>query len=772
VRAIRVGGRRDDTIAAELEIGQMKHPFVSANIRWMRSLFAQSMIARLTKPSIARAAILPVAGVLAAIAGSGILVLAANDRADTVAHLLEKATLTEYLIAPNAAAAVWQFDKLSCERILQSLASDPDFGSGIIVDDNGDVFASLRNPAIKIDAVTPNSLAALFGIVDPRSLEISRPHEFVREDETINVFPLVTQANRIRNVGYMALSFSRGRADAAARQEVITTATGGVLALLAICALLAWVLSRVTRPIRDMTTAMDRLSAGEFETSIPALERRDEIGAMARALAVFKENSIERQRLEFLTLKLQQTTDELRCNHEQVEFLAHHDPLTGLANRAQLRKKIDESSVELSQNNVPFCVFILDLDRFKEVNDSLGHPAGDALLKAVAQRLTTELRKDDVVARLGGDEFAVIRSPPRAVGECSVNPNDQRHGATELATRILKVLAEPFDLGGNTVFVGCSIGISLAPLDGTESEDLMKKADLALYKAKSAGRHCFVFFDAEMTKDSNERRGLEADIRIGLVRGEFELLYQPIVNVWTGEISCAEALVRWRHPVRGLMLPDRFIPIAESTGLIVDLGEWVLRQACRDAMAWPEHVKVAVNLSAVQFRSDNLLDAIRLALNDAGLPPSRLEVEVTESVLIEKPSSYIAFLKQLRSIGVSVALDDFGTGYSSLSHLTLFPFDKVKIDKSFTQHITERADCAAIVNSIVGLGRSLDIVTVVEGVETGRQLETIRAAGATLAQGYLFGKPMPAALLDFNRADVARNSKTARPRRYTAARPT
>jgi diguanylate cyclase (GGDEF)-like protein len=719
------------------------------------------MIAKLTKPSIARAAILPVAGVLAAISVSGFVVFAADDRADAVANLLEKATLTANVIAPNAAAAVWQFDTLSGERILQSLASDPDFASGVIVDDKGDVFASRQNRATKIAAVTPVSLAALFGVADRKSLVISRLYEFVREDETIDVFPLVTQANGTRNVGYMALSFSRVRSSAAARQEFFAIATGGVLALLAVCALLAWVLSRVTRPIRDMTTAMDRLSAGELETGIPALERRDEIGAMARALAVFKENSIERQRLEFLTLKLQQATDELRRNHEQVEFLAHHDTLTGLANRAQLRKKIDESSVELSQNNVPFCVFILDLDRFKEVNDSLGHPAGDALLKAVAQRLTKELSNDDVLARLGGDEFAIIQNPPHAAGGCSVNRNDQHHGATELATRILGVLAEPFDLNGNTVSIGCSIGISLAPLDGAESEDLMKKADLALYKAKSAGRHCFFFFDAEMTKDSDERHRLEADMRVGLVRGEFELLYQPIVNVWTGEISCVEALVRWRHPVRGLMLPERFIPIAESTGLIVDLGEWVLRQACRDAKAWPEHVKVAVNLSAVQFRSDNLLDAIRLALNDAGLAPSRLEIEVTESVLIDRPSSYIAFLSHLRNIGVSIALDDFGTGYSSLSHLTLFRFDKVKIDKSFTQHITERADCAAIVNSIMGLGRSLDIVTIVEGVETGHQLEMIRAAGATFAQGYLFGKPMPAALLDFHSDAAAGNVTTA-----------
>jgi diguanylate cyclase (GGDEF)-like protein len=424
--------------------------------------------------------------------------------------------------------------------------------------------------------------------------------------------------------------------------------------------------------------------------------------------------------------------------------------------------------VELSRNSVPFCVFILDLDRFKEVNDSLGHPAGDALLKEVAQRLTRELRKDDVLARLGGDEFAIIQGPPRGAGQRFVSATDQRHGATELATRILKVLGQPFDLNGNTVGIGCSIGVSLAPVDGTEADDLMKKADLALYKAKSAGRNCFFLFDAEMTKDSDERHRLEADMRAGFVRGEFELLYQPVVDVWTRDIPCVEALVRWRHPVHGLILPKRFIPIAESTGLMVELGEWVLRQACRDAMAWPEHVKVAVNLSAVQFRNAGLLDVIRLALNDAALPPGRLEIEVTETVLIDKQADYLALLNQLRDIGVSVALDDFGTGNSSLSHLILFPFDKVKIDKSFTEHVTERADCAAIVSSIINLGRSLDMVTIVEGVETDRQLEAIRAAGATFAQGDLLGGPVAAALLEFKGADAAQDANIEPRQRRTA----
>ena len=703
------------------------------------------MIAKLTKPSIARAAILPVAGVLAAISVSGFVVFAADDRADAVANLLEKATLTANVIAPNAAAAVWQFDTLSGQRILQSLASDPDFASGVIVDDKGDVFASRQNRATKIAAVTPVSLAALFGVADRKSLVISRLYEFVREDETIDVFPLVTQANGTRNVGYMALSFSRVRSSAAARQEFFAIATGGVLALLAVCALLAWVLSRVTRPIRDMTTAMDRLSAGEFETGIPALQRRDEIGAMARALAVFKENSIERQRLEFLTLKLQQATDELRGNHEQVEFLAHHDTLTGLANRAQLRRKIDESSVELSRNNVPFCVFILDLDRFKEVNDSLGHPAGDALLKEMAQRLRSALRETDVLARLGGDEFAILLS-----GE-----QHQRDSAIMLAVRINEVIARPFELEGRRVTIGTSIGIALAPQDGVEPDELLKKSDLALYRAKAQGRNGFNFFDAQMTADADARHQLENEMREGIARNEFELFYQPMYDAETREVRGAEALVRWRHPHKGLIAPDAFIPLAEDTGLIVQLGGWILHKACTDAASWPDHVKVAINLSSMQFRKSDLFDIILCALVESGLPPERLEVEITESVLLENEAKYRSLLQQLKNIGVSIVLDDFGTGYSSLGYLTKFPVDKIKIDKSFTQGVIARAECAAVIASVLTLARGLDIATTAEGVETEDQYDMLRAAGVNFVQGYLFCRPCPASELRFANAELA-----------------
>jgi diguanylate cyclase (GGDEF)-like protein len=493
---------------------------------------------------------------------------------------------------------------------------------------------------------------------------------------------------------------------------------------------------------------MSHLSSGDFDTVIPALDRRDEIGAMARALGVFKENSIERQRLEFLTYSLQEKTDALQREGEKVSHLAHHDPLTGLANRAQLRTRIEQSSQALSATGVHFTVFILDLDRFKEVNDSLGHAAGDALLMAVALRLKSELREHDVLARLGGDEFAIIR-PQLSSDDGSAVSNDSGHDATDLATRILRSLTEAFDIDGNTVFIGCSIGIALAPRHGTAPEALMKAADLALYEAKAAGRNCFFFFEEKFMQVADERHRLEADMRVGLRRGEFRLLYQPIVDVATGKVVGAEALVRWQHPSCGLLTPNRFIHIAEESGLIVELGQWILERACQDAMTWPPDVQLAVNLSAIQLRNASFLGVVQSALADSGLPPRRLELEVTETVLLDKRSNALNQLHQLRDIGVSIALDDFGTGYSSLSYLRAFPFDRIKIDRSFTKDIAERADCAAIVSSIVGLGRSLDIATTVEGVETERQLELVRTVGATMAQGYLIGKPTPREALNF-----------------------
>jgi predicted signal transduction protein with EAL and GGDEF domain len=354
------------------------------------------------------------------------------------------------------------------------------------------------------------------------------------------------------------------------------------------------------------------------------------------------------------------------------------------------------------------------------------------------------IEASDVLARFGGDEFAIVHAIPRGdeqAGETARTSN------VALANRILDAFKAPFDVDGHKMYVGTSIGIALAPDDGGDSEDLLKKADLALYETKATGRNGLTFFHPRMTEAVAERHEMEADMRLALARGEFELHYQPIVDVRTRAVSGVEALLRWRHPEHGLVGPARFIPLAETTGLIIPIGEWVLQQACHDAMRLPEHVTVAVNLSAAQFRKTNLLDVIRGALAHSGLPAGRLEVEVTESVLLEKGTDHIALLHRLKELGVSVALDDFGTGYSSLSYLKLFPFDKIKIDQSFIKDMAERADSAAIVCSVIALGRSLDITTTAEGVETKAQLELVRAAGVTLAQGYLLGKPCPFAEL-------------------------
>jgi predicted signal transduction protein with EAL and GGDEF domain len=320
-----------------------------------------------------------------------------------------------------------------------------------------------------------------------------------------------------------------------------------------------------------------------------------------------------------------------------------------------------------------------------------------------------------------------------------------------LASRIIAVLSEPYHLAGNMVAIGGSIGIALAPADGSDPDTLMKKADLALYRTKSEGRNGFCFFDARMTADADARREMEAELRAALARNELEVHYQPIIDVKSQGLFGVEALVRWNHPVRGAIPPSEFIPLAEETGLINALGEWVLRRACADAVGWPAHVKVAVNISPIQFRKSNLLDVILCVLVETGLPPSRLELEITETTLLENEAQHLAIMRRLKSLGVAITLDDFGTGYSSLSYLTMFPFDKIKIDRSFTRNLTQRADCAAIISSVLALAAGLELPTVAEGVETEQQFEILRASGVQYAQGYLFGAACRASELDFER---------------------
>jgi diguanylate cyclase (GGDEF)-like protein len=419
---------------------------------------------------------------------------------------------------------------------------------------------------------------------------------------------------------------------------------------------------------------------------------------------------------------------ERRQAEAKIMHMARHDALTNLPNRVLFKDKMEQA---LARGDT-LAVMFLDLDRFKSVNDSLGHSIGDALLCAVTERLQGVVSDGDTVARLGGDEFAIVQSRS--------TPSQ----ASELAAQIIDALVEPFDVRGHQVVIGTSVGIALAPNDGTEPDQLLRNADMALYRAKAEGRGTYHFFQPEMDAQMQERRRLELDLRRALAEEQFALHYQPLINIDNGKVSGFEALLRWNHPERGVVAPDVFIPVAEEIGLIVPLGDWVLKQACRDAVKWPEWLTVAVNLSAVQFRNPTLALSVISALGQTGLAASRLELEITETVLLQENPAVLDVLHQFRKLGVRICMDDFGTGYSSLSYLRRFPFDKIKIDRSFIRELGKVNDSVAIIRAVMRLGSSLGMITTAEGVETAQQLDILRTEGCMQAQGYLFSKPKPA----------------------------
>ena len=416
----------------------------------------------------------------------------------------------------------------------------------------------------------------------------------------------------------------------------------------------------------------------------------------------------------------------------KISHMARHDALTSLPNRVLFHEQL-EQGLRRTRSGDQLAVLCLDLDHFKDINDSLGHPIGDALLKEVGRRLKATVAEHDTVARLGGDEFAVVQ-----IGR------SEETAARSLAGRLVEVVSAPYEIDDHQIVIGVSIGISLSPQDGNNPDELLKNADLALYRAKADGRGTYRFFETGMDARAQARRLLEMDLRAALQRNEFEAYYQPIRDVASGRVVAFEALLRWNHPQRGLIAPINFIPVAEETGLIVQLGEFVLRCACTDAATWPDDVDVAVNLSPVQFKSPNLIASVTEALAVSGLDARRLELEITESVLLQNSEATLTTLHELRAMGVRISLDDFGTGYSSLSYLRSFPFDKIKIDRSFVSELATREDSMAIIRAVTGLGRSLGIVTTAEGVENDAQLELLRREGCTQAQGYLFSKPRPA----------------------------
>jgi diguanylate cyclase (GGDEF)-like protein len=504
------------------------------------------------------------------------------------------------------------------------------------------------------------------------------------------------------------LTVVTGSADARKLQLAL-----GVMTLLGLLlvAFATWrAAGRITQPLARLDEAAGRLASGE-----PVQVRvrgEDELARLAGSFNIMVAKIAERE--------------------QRITQLAFNDTLTGLPNRTMFQQQLDHLFRASEGSGSLFALHCLDLDQFKAINDTLGHPAGDALLVEAARRVQRAAR-GHFVARLGGDEFVVLQT----VGE-------DRDAIDRLARDILGEITQPFAVDGNEVVPSTSIGIAIAPQDGADSGALLRSADLALYRAKEAGRGTYAFFEESLNERAQERRQTETDLRLALERDEFELHYQPLFDLEQNRICSFEALLRWHHPTRGLISPADFVPVAEDTGLIVPIGAWAVREACARATGWPEHIRIAVNVSAVQFHRGAMQETILRALAESGLEPNRLEIEITESIFLEGGATTLRLLHALRSLGVRIALDDFGTGYSSLSYLQSFPFDKLKIDRSFIQNLLTRDGAIAIVHAITELANALGIETTAEGVEETAQLMELRAHGCSSVQGYLFAEPMTA----------------------------
>ena len=509
----------------------------------------------------------------------------------------------------------------------------------------------------------------------------------------------------------LLLAYPKARAMADARKLQLALGIMTVVGLLLV-AFATWrAAGRITQPLARLDEAAGKLAAGEHVHV--RVRGEDELARLAESFNEMVGKIVERE--------------------ERITQLAFNDTLTALPNRTMFQQQLEHLFRSLEGTGKLFALHCLDLDQFKVVNDTLGHPAGDALLVEAAHRVRHAAR-GHFVARLGGDEFVVLQII-----------DDDRDAIDRLARDILGEIGRPLNLEGNEISPSTSIGIALAPQDGKDAGTLLRSADLALYRAKEAGRGTYAFFEESLNERAQQRRQLETDLRLALERGEFELNYQPLFDLEDNRICSFEALLRWHHPTRGLVPPAEFVPVAEDTGLIVPIGAWVIREASAEAARWPEHVRVAVNVSAVQFHRASLNETILRALADSGLQPNRFEVEITESIFLEGGEATLRLLHSLRSLGVRIALDDFGTGYSSLSYLQSFPFDKLKIDRSFIQNLLTRDGASAIVHAITELANALGIETTAEGVEETAQLMELRAHGCSSVQGYLFSEPMSAA---------------------------
>jgi diguanylate cyclase (GGDEF)-like protein len=522
---------------------------------------------------------------------------------------------------------------------------------------------------------------------------------------------------------------ARARDVAAITQRTAVTAgaisTGAfILSIL----LLLGIRHQIVQPLGRITRTLGLLANGQHQIKIPGLHRKDEIGAIAAACEAFRLNVLE----------LDQAHEETRAAKERAYRLARHDALTGLPNRRVFAAELDSALARAQSGGLPATIFLIDLDEFKKVNDLQGHPVGDAVLCEIGRRLEAVMRKQDTVARLGGDEFAIITE-----SEAELQP--QLDAAMRLAGRIIAAIRQPICAGESKIKIGASIGIATCRADATDVDSLLRAADIAMYRAKESGRSTFRFFEQSMDDEMREQEALERDLAAAISHGEIKPYYQPLVDIADNHIRGFEALARWNHPTRGFIPPDVFVPIVEQLGLMPDMTNSMLRQACRDARHWPEDIRIAVNFSPSEFKDPHLPERIIAISEQAGMAPARLEIEITETALVSDIEGTKKIINSLQALGMTVCLDDFGTGYSSLYHLRELKFDKIKIDRSFVQSMELNPGSEKIVDAILSLSSSLNLPTVAEGIESPALRALLSTKGCKYGQGYFYGKAMPAA---------------------------
>lgn len=676
--------------------------------------------------------------------------LVRQEAANSYHELRSQGTIIVTMLADNSEYAIYTENRESMDKLIQDLSQQQDVAYAAILDKDkreiaGKIFHSTavmpplslhrtgNTPGMK-DFTNPSSGHSYLDILVPIMGTVAPPFQIGHPTGN-----LTEKGKDQKVIGYIRLGMSQERLNSHIRDFLLSTAFFTSL-LVVFGALITILITRhIVAPIRNAAAIAREIAGGQLGRQLE-VGSRDEISDLALSFNQMIDRLREyRAQVEdyrrTLEEKVDQRTQQLKEATEHAFRLAQHDMLTDLPNRAMLTEYLHQTLAQATRHQRRVAVLFIDLDHFKNINDALGHDAGDTILKAVASRLLHSVRESDTVARLGGDEFVVVQ--PDILDERDV---------TTVLHHILDTLAKPFELSGKEFNISGSIGISLFPEDGQDTSTLIKHADTAMYSAKECGRNTYRFYTADMNARVVERLKMESSLRRGLERNEFFLVYQPQVDIASGSIIGLEALLRWNHPEEGLVSPSRFIPIAEDSGLILPLGEWVLRTACAQEKSWLEQGfepgRVAVNFSMRQFEQQNLVQLVAQVLSETGLDTGRLEIELTESMISRNPDKTISTLVSLREMGVTIAIDDFGTGYSSLSYLTRFPIHKIKIDRSFVLSIGKDSSAEAVINAIIAMARSLELTTIAEGVETEAQLAFLRAQECGQMQGFLFSRPL------------------------------